>query len=194
VASFRALLPFLNKINIYFIITWGAIVLCTLQPKFCFATNKYVLPTAPKHVLISMPSPMNHQNNDSDLLLSLPILTLDVTFEEQMTGTLYIAVYQSESTYADPTKACMKQTVEVKNQSQIQVSINQLAAGTYSIAVFLDENGNKKLDTNWMGIPTEGYGYSQGARPKYRAATWAETKFSFTAAHTEQIEVKKWRF
>jgi uncharacterized protein (DUF2141 family) len=32
--------------------------------------------------------------------------------------------------------------------------------GTYSLAVVQDENMNGKLDTNWLGIPKEGYGFA----------------------------------
>ena len=32
--------------------------------------------------------------------------------------------------------------------------------GTYAIAVYHDENGNKKLDLNWVGLPSEGFGFS----------------------------------
>ena len=32
--------------------------------------------------------------------------------------------------------------------------------GMYAIAVHHDENGNKKLDLNWFGMPSEGFGFS----------------------------------
>jgi uncharacterized protein (DUF2141 family) len=47
-------------------------------------------------------------------------------------------------------------------------------AGSYAIACMHDENGNGKLDTNFVGQPTEGYGASRGAHgtfgPKYEDA------------------------
>ena len=46
-----------------------------------------------------------------------------------------------------------------------------------SIAVIHDENMNGKLDTNWLGIPTEGYGFSNNASvllgtPSFSAASF----------------------
>jgi uncharacterized protein (DUF2141 family) len=35
--------------------------------------------------------------------------------------------------------------------------------GTYAIAVIHDENSHGKLDTNRLGVPTEGYGFSGDA-------------------------------
>lgn len=33
-------------------------------------------------------------------------------------------------------------------------------AGAYTIALYHDENGDKKFDRNFIGIPSEGYGFS----------------------------------
>ena len=33
--------------------------------------------------------------------------------------------------------------------------------GTYSVALYHDENGNKKFERNFLGIPSEGYGFSR---------------------------------
>ncbi len=33
-------------------------------------------------------------------------------------------------------------------------------AGTYAASVYHDENGNRKFDRNWIGIPAEGAGFS----------------------------------
>ena len=52
-----------------------------------------------------------------------------------------------------------------------------IAPNTYAIAAFHDENSNGKLDTNFMGIPREGVGASNGAKghfgpPKFDAAAF----------------------
>ena len=46
-----------------------------------------------------------------------------------------------------------------------------------------DENGNDKLDSNFMGMPTEGYGFSNNPRVM-RAATFDEARFNVPAAGT----------
>lgn len=49
-----------------------------------------------------------------------------------------------------------------------------MPAGSYAIVAMHDENGNGKLDSNLVGMPTEGYGTSKSARgtfgPKYEDA------------------------
>jgi uncharacterized protein (DUF2141 family) len=49
--------------------------------------------------------------------------------------------------------------------------------GTYAIAVLHDENNNGKLDTNWLGIPDEGYGASNNHLHTFSAPTFGESRF-----------------
>ena len=44
-----------------------------------------------------------------------------------------------------------------------------LEPGTYAVSAMHDENGNGKLDTNLVGLPTERYGFSNDARGKLGA-------------------------
>jgi uncharacterized protein (DUF2141 family) len=40
-----------------------------------------------------------------------------------------------------------------------------LAPGRYAVALMHDENGNRRLDTNLVGIPVEGFGFTNNAEP-----------------------------
>ena len=42
-----------------------------------------------------------------------------------------------------------------------------------------DENDNKKMDKNPLGIPKEGFGVSNDPKKKLHMPTFDETKFSF---------------
>lgn len=53
----------------------------------------------------------------------------------------------------------------------------ELPPGTYAIKLFLDLNGNGKIDTNFLGIPKEPYGFSNNAKgslgpPAFEAAAF----------------------
>jgi uncharacterized protein (DUF2141 family) len=51
--------------------------------------------------------------------------------------------------------------------------------GTYALAVIHDENMNGKLDTNWLGIPTEGYGFSNDAKALLSAPSFSDASFQY---------------
>jgi uncharacterized protein (DUF2141 family) len=67
-------------------------------------------------------------------------------------------------------------------------------AGRYAIAVGHDLNGNQRVDTNLIGLPTEQWGVSKNARPRLRAPTYDEAAFDIAAYAGEtviQIKVAK---
>ena len=70
-----------------------------------------------------------------------------------------------------------QQSVPVTGQSA-QCVFPGLGAGTYALAVFHDENGNGKLDTNFLGLPAEGVGTSNNRRPLIGPPTWDGSKFA----------------
>ena len=63
------------------------------------------------------------------------------------------------------------------SQQQCVIEIDSLNSGFYTIRYFHDENSNNKLDTNWMGIPIEGYGFSNNATSHFGAPSIDEQKF-----------------
>lgn len=55
-------------------------------------------------------------------------------------------------------------------------SFKDLAPGRYAVMVTHDENGNGKLDSNLIGMPIEGYGFSNNPRVM-RKPTFEEASF-----------------
>ena len=52
------------------------------------------------------------------------------------------------------------------------VIFDNLPPGNYAVGCYHDEDDNNRLDTNWIGYPTEGYALSNGiraiiARPRF---------------------------
>ena len=52
-----------------------------------------------------------------------------------------------------------------------------LPPGTYAVGVLHDENRSGSIDTNFLGIPKEGYGVSNNPKPRRRAARFDEATF-----------------
>lgn len=106
-------------------------------------------------------------------------------------GEVYIGWYNSEQDYMVENRAFIKKIVAVRDKQEIAVKFEQVTPGTYAIAVFFDENGNGELDTNFLGIPKEEYGFSNNITPLTRTATFKEASFTLrTSAETIVIKVK----
>jgi uncharacterized protein (DUF2141 family) len=65
-----------------------------------------------------------------------------------------------------------------------------VSPGTYAVAVVHDLNGNKKVDTNFLGIPKEGWAVSKNVVPNLRAPRFDEAQFVVKEGETVEIEVK----
>jgi uncharacterized protein (DUF2141 family) len=61
---------------------------------------------------------------------------------------------------------------------QASVSFGDLAPGSYAVSVIDDVNGNGDIDLNMLGMPTEGYGFSNGAH-----GTLGPPSFDAAAVH-----------
>ena len=57
-------------------------------------------------------------------------------------------------------------------------------AGRYSVAIYHDENGNKKFDRNFIGIPSEGYGFSNNPGFRFGKPDQEETLFTAEEGRT----------
>ncbi len=71
----------------------------------------------------------------------------------------------------------------------VRCTFTNVPAGTYAVAVMHDENGNGKLDSNFLGIPTEGYGVSNNHTHAMSAPTWDESKFELKAGQDARLGI-----
>ena len=51
-----------------------------------------------------------------------------------------------------------------------------------------DENGNEKLDRNFLGIPSERFGFSN-LSPRMRRASWDEAVFNHAERQTVTVDL-----
>ncbi|HEY0821064.1 MAG TPA: DUF2141 domain-containing protein [Rhizobacter sp.] len=86
-------------------------------------------------------------------------LTVEITDARSTQGSLNAALYGSDTTWLDVASAVQVQKVAVAPEKTVLVFSN-LAPGRYALSGYHDENGNGKLDTNVLGMPTERYGFT----------------------------------
>lgn len=53
------------------------------------------------------------------------------------------------------------------------------------MAVIHDENMNGELDANWLGVPTEGYGFSNDAKGLVGAPSFSSASFTYDGENIE---------
>src|SRR5438067_3601418 len=75
-------------------------------------------------------------------------------------GCCIVCLYNNAAAFAGKGSPVAKRTVSITNKSATAV-FEDLPDGTYAVSVIHDANNNQKFDTNFLGIPKEGYGASQ---------------------------------
>ena len=60
-----------------------------------------------------------------------------------------------------------------------EYTFTNIAWGTYAVYVYHDEDNNKKLNTNFIGMPKEGIGVSNNAKGHFGPPKYNDSKFDF---------------
>jgi len=99
-------------------------------------------------------------------------------------GKVYVALYDSESTFLDKG---FKATFSEISHKKCEVTFKNIPEGVYAISMFHDENDNNKMDSNFLGIPKEDYGCSNNARGFMGPPKWKDAKFEVKQKAITQI-------
>ncbi len=62
---------------------------------------------------------------------------------------------------------------------EVTLTFDHLSIGEYAITIMHDENNNNKLDSNFIGIPKEGTGFSNDASALFGPPSWGKAKFKW---------------
>jgi uncharacterized protein (DUF2141 family) len=100
------------------------------------------------------------------------------------------------SLFAGPTGFPMdssgaRQLWQAADAKGVICRFSDVPEGRYAVSVGHDLNGNQRVDTNFIGLPTEQWGVSNNARPSLRAPRFDEAVFKVEGDAKEVvIEIK----
>ena len=103
-------------------------------------------------------------------------LTIDVHGVRSGDGRVYLAVHGPATKDTFPSGEALVEGLRAPAKAgTMRFVVADLAPGRYALSAFHDENDNGELDTNVLGIPSEGYGFGNDASaafgpPKFEAA------------------------
>ncbi len=121
-------------------------------------------------------------------------LVLQVSNIETPSGSLRVAIYDSEQNFLIDGNEISLKIAPVKATNALRISISDLPFGKYAIAIYHDVNNNGQLDKNYLGIPIEPYAFSNNPKVKWRSPTFTETQVELDEAQKDlSVELKRWR-
>lgn len=102
-------------------------------------------------------------------------------------GTIKLALFNSKETYTN-SKAVPYQAASstITSKGTSIIVLDNLPYGEYAIKLFQDKDNLGYLETNWLGIPKEGYGFSNNPTAQHGIPDYDAVKFSLTKKNTRQ--------
>ncbi len=105
-------------------------------------------------------------------------------------GHLLISIFKDGVGYPDkPEKSFKRAKLTISNKTVV-FDFAGLPTGNYAIAILHDENDDMKMNTNFLGLPKEGYGFSNNVMGTFGPPGYSKASFSYTASTATTITIK----
>ena len=116
-------------------------------------------------------------------------LKIELSKKRSNKGNIGIVVFNSDNGFPEAAeKAVYKKFIAAK---EFPHTID-LPSGEYAISVFHDENENQKLDTNFISIPKESFGFSNNVLGLMGPPSFEKAKFQvMNTKNKVYIELKQ---
>lgn len=101
-------------------------------------------------------------------------------------GILRLGVYDAARYPDDDSKPVASADVPAVAPETI-ITLHGIPPGTYAIQTFQDVNSNGKMDTSWVGLPLEPFGFSDDAKPFLSKPSFDAVKFTLAAGDNSQL-------
>jgi uncharacterized protein (DUF2141 family) len=95
-------------------------------------------------------------------------LTVAVENVRNAQGVVGVLVLNTAQGWPEQFSAALRAEARAAHTGVVEITIPDLPAGDYAVVALHDENTNKQLDRNWLGVPVEQWGMSNN--PSYRLA------------------------
>ncbi len=100
-------------------------------------------------------------------------LTIEIEGIKKQTGNVLVLLSNSEKSFLKDG-----QGLTLKVEGTTVTANYKVEEGEYAFSFFHDKNSNGKLDTNFVGIPKESYGFSNNAKGFMGPPSYQKAKFS----------------
>jgi len=126
---------------------------------------------------------------------SAPAYAGDVTVSGTITDLeggawVHIAVMTQAEWESDDPIVPSSRGLSLENEGTSARYSLQVPAGEYAVVVFEDGDGDKELTKNFLGIPTEGFGFSRNYNPFRHFGPPDFDEISVSLIHDQQVDIE----
>ena len=117
-----------------------------------------------------------------------PQLTIKISNIDKIQGEIKVGIFDRETHFLKVGYAIKNYSIKVQDNTAT-LTITDLPKGDYAVTLYHDENSDNKMNTNFIGIPKEPYGFSNNFAPKMSAPKFKDCKFTFSESKTLNIKL-----
>jgi uncharacterized protein (DUF2141 family) len=117
------------------------------------------------------------------------IITVEISGINEIKGQISIGLFSNEKDFPKDEKVFKGDYIKVEAE-KVLYAFKDVPEGTYAIAVYHDANSNKKHDKNFLGIPKEGYGFSNNVFGMFGPPKFKKVSFELKEDKTVKIQLK----
>jgi uncharacterized protein (DUF2141 family) len=114
-------------------------------------------------------------------------LTVKVTGFKNDKGVVRALLFNSENGFPEATEKAIRSASVKINGTQAEFDFENLPPGRYAISLFHDSQNSGKLRTNLVGIPRDGYGFSNNSMGTFGPPSFKDASFQITAGQNTHI-------
>jgi uncharacterized protein (DUF2141 family) len=117
-------------------------------------------------------------------------ITVTISHLRNNSGHALISLFREGEGFPDqPARAFRKERVSIVDK-QVVIHFPGIPGGSYAIAILHDENDDTKMNTNWLGLPKEGYGFSNNIMGTFGPPPYNRARFSHVAGNETSVEIR----
>lgn len=117
-------------------------------------------------------------------------LNLVLTGLRSSAGEIRVCVWRQGDGFPNCRKGHDVRMIAAPAAPEVRLAVEGLPPGSHAVSVIHDENGNRQLDRNFLGIPAEGVGFSRNPRVTFGPPAFAKARFDAAKEATQTIRIK----
>ncbi len=116
---------------------------------------------------------VNAQNNKPKAEVRIVVYNIKNT-----NGNIKGGLFSSKEDYENKKSTAFKRNRVNIDKDKATLIFTDVPYGDYTAKIFHDENNDVKVNTNWIGIPSEGFGISNNAIGTFGPQSYDKAKFT----------------
>ena len=104
-------------------------------------------------------------------------LTVEVENVRNAQGVVGVLVFNTAQGWPEQFSAALRAEARAAHKGVVEITVPNLPAGDYAVVALHDENANKQLDRNWLGVPVEQWGMSNNPPYRFAAPSFEAARF-----------------